>query len=83
MKTVEAGRMPVPRKRLLFVCDLRLMLPGIGRDAIYGLLRSGEIPNRLIAGRRATTPEAVDRWLNSIGQSEHESGCDELTGATS
>jgi hypothetical protein len=59
---------------LLFVSDLRRMLPSLGRDAIYGLLRSGEIPNRKVAGKLATTPAAVENWLSSItnGTTEHE-----------
>ena len=52
--------------RLLYIKDLKKMFNGLGEDAIYGLLRSGEIPSRLVAGRWVTTTEAVENWLNSI-----------------
>ena len=52
--------------RLLFVADLQHVLRGLGEDAIYGLLRSGGIKGREVAGRWVTTPEAVQDWLNSI-----------------
>ena len=53
--------------RLLYVKELKQMLNGLGEDAIYGLLRSGEIPAQKIGGKWVTTPEAVEAWLERIG----------------
>ena len=57
---------PVTAPPLLFVGDLRRLLPGLGRDAVYGLLRSGEIPSRLIAGKYVTTQAALQDWIDEI-----------------
>ncbi len=43
--------------RLLYFRDLKRVLNGLGDDAIYGLLRSGEIPARKIGGKWVTTPK--------------------------
>ena len=56
-----------PRARcLLSVKDLKLMLVGRGDDAICGLLKSGQIPARKVEGKWATTPAAVEGWLDGI-----------------
>ncbi len=58
--------------RLLYFRDLKRVLNGLGDDAIYGLLRSGEIPARKIGGKWVTTLEAVEAWLERIGSRDSE-----------
>ena len=58
--------------RLLYIKDLKKMFNGLGDDAIYGLLRSGEIPAEKIGGKWATTPEAVEGWLERIGSRDSD-----------
>ena len=51
---------------LLTLQDLRQLLPMLGEDAIYGLLKSGELAARKVGGKWVTTPDAVDAWLDLI-----------------
>jgi hypothetical protein len=40
------------------------MFPQLGRDAIYALLNSGEIPSFRVAGKLLTTYGAVQGWID-------------------
>jgi len=56
----------VNQRRLLYVKDLRQMFPGLGSDTLYGLLKRGDIPSRIVGGKWVTTPDAVDGWVQGI-----------------
>ena len=51
---------------LLTVKDVRRLLPQLGRDALYALMKSGAIPSVRVAGKLLTTYQAVQRWIDRI-----------------
>ena len=60
--------------RLLTVKDFRAMFPVLGADAVYGLLRRGELPGWKLGNRWVFTPEALAGLLERITRGEQTTG---------
>ncbi|MGI5204077.1 helix-turn-helix domain-containing protein [Spirillospora sp. CA-108201] len=62
---------PIPDDRLLTVMDVAHYLR-IGRDSVFGLLRSGELKSVLVRKRgRRVTPEQLRDYITGLQQQEH------------
>ena len=70
----QLGHLLTPERRyerqsvpsLLTVRDVRQLMPQLGRDAIYALMKSGALPSIRVAGKFITTTDAARRWIDRI-----------------
>ncbi len=58
----------MPPQRILFMQDLRELLPGLGDDTLYALLAGGDIAARKVGNKWVATPDAVDAWVANIAR---------------